>query len=503
MTINYETWTKALAELPIDCVAVGIHDDGELTPEARTLDLRCREKLSRLAKRGDFGGKPGETWLVTDLEGVRAERVLLVGLGPKGTDLKEGVTRKLWRRALVAAVSAASRTRITALGLALPRPAAKALSDERFGRAVAELTGQTLYRINDLKSGKKPRPHALARVVAVVAAKAAPAVKKGFSQGAALTRGAGLMRNLANLPPNVCTPTYLGKTAESLAREHKSLKVKVLGLPEIKREKMGCFLAVTQGSEEPPRFIVIEHRHPKSKGAPVVLVGKGITFDTGGISLKDPPLMDEMKFDMSGAACVIGTMKTVAELNLPLNVVGLVAACENMPDGRAVKPGDIVTSAQGLTVEILNTDAEGRLILCDALNYARRFKPETVIDMATLTGAIVVALGTHHTGVFANNDALARELVDCGLAADDRAWHMPLTEEYGEQLKSNFADMANVAGRDGGSITAAAFLGKFTKDLNWAHMDIAGTAYQGGAAKGSTGRPSALVLEFLLRRAAR
>ena len=223
----------------------------------------------------------------------------------------------------------------------------------------------------------------------------------------------------------------------------------------------------------------------------MVLVGKGITFDTGGISLKDPPTMDEMKFDMSGAACVIGTMNAVAELNLPLNVVGIVAACENMPDGRAIKPGDIVTSAAGLTVEILNTDAEGRLILCDALHYARRFKPEVVVDMATLTGAIVVALGVHHTGVFANNDALARELVDCGAAVDDRAWHMPLTEEYGEQLKSNFADMANVAGRDGGSITAAAFLAKFTKDLTWAHLDIAGTAYQGGAGKGSTGRPSA------------
>jgi leucyl aminopeptidase len=355
--------------------------------------------------------------------------------------------------------------------------------------------------VNDLKSGKKPRPHALNRVVVAASAKAAQAVKKGFTQGAALANGSALMRNLANLPGNVCTPTYLGKIAEGLARTHKSLKVRVLGLPEIRREKMGCFLAVTQGSEQPPRFIVIEHKPARAKGAPVVLVGKGITFDTGGISLKDPPLMDEMKFDMSGAACVIGTMNSVAELNLPLHVVGLVAACENMPDGRAIKPGDIVTSAQGLTVEILNTDAEGRLILCDALNYAKRFKPDTVIDMATLTGAIVVALGTHHTGVFANNDALARELVDCGMAADDRAWQMPLTEEYGEQLKSNFADMANVAGRDGGSITAAAFLGKFTKDLNWAHLDIAGSAYQGGAAKGSTGRPSALMLEYLLRRA--
>jgi leucyl aminopeptidase len=504
--MQFETWTKALAELPVDCVAVGVQDDGELTPEAKILDLRCREKLSRLTKRGDFSGKAGESWLLTDLEGIRAERVLLVGLGAKGLSGKdprgkEELTRRAWRRAVMTALSAATRTRVTSLALALPRPAAKVLSDERMGRAVAELAGNTLYRVNDLKSGKKPRAHALTRVVVAAPAKAAPAVNKGFAQGTALSHGSALMRNLANLPGNVCTPTYLGKTAEGLAKTHKSLKVKVLGLPEIKREKMGCFLAVTQGSEEPPRFIVIEHRHPKAKGAPVVLVGKGITFDTGGISLKDPPLMDEMKFDMSGAACVIGTMNAVAELNLPLNVVGIVAACENMPDGRAIKPGDIVTSAQGLTVEILNTDAEGRLILCDALNYAKRFKPDVVIDMATLTGAIVVALGVHHTGVFSNTDALARELVDCGLAADDRAWHMPLTEEYGEQLKSNFADMANVAGRDGGSITAAAFLGKFTKDLTWAHLDIAGTAYQGGSAKGSTGRPSALLLEYLLRRA--
>jgi leucyl aminopeptidase len=503
--MQFDTWTKALAELPIDCVAVGVRDDGELTAEAKTLDLRCREKLSRLTKRGDFGGKPGETWLVTDLEGVRAERVLLVGLGAKGQSSKDQITRKAWRRAVVAAISAATRTRVTSLALALPRPAAKVLSDERLGRAVAEHAGHTLYRVNDLKSAKKPRPHALARVVVATTAKADAAVKKGFKQGTALAGGTALMRNLANLPGNVCTPAYLGKTAEGLARTHKSLKVKVLGLAEIKREKMGCLLAVTQGSEEPPRFIVIEHKparaQGKNKGAPVVLVGKGITFDTGGISLKDPPTMDEMKFDMSGAACVIGTMNAVAELNLPIHVVGLVAACENMPDGRAIKPGDIVTSAHGLTVEILNTDAEGRLVLCDALNYARRYKPDVVIDMATLTGAIVVALGVHHTGVFSNTDTLARELVDCGLAADDRAWHMPVGDEYGEQLKSNFADMANVAGRDGGSCTAAAFLAKFTQGLTWAHLDIAGTAYQGGSGKGSTGRPTALLLEYLLRRA--
>jgi leucyl aminopeptidase len=500
--MQFDTWTKALAELPIDCLAVGVHDDGDLTPEAKNLDLRCGEKLGRLLKRGDFSGKAGETWLVTDLQGISAERVLLVGLGPKGPASKNELTRKAWRRAVVATIGAATRTRIASLALALPRPAAKVLSDERLGRAVAELTGHSLYRVNDLKSAKKPRAHALTRVVVAASAKAAQNIGKGFAQGKALTSGAALMRNLANLPGNVCTPTYLGKTAEGMAKTHKSLKVKVLGLAEIKREKMGCFLAVTQGSEEPPRFIVIEHKPARAKGAPVVLVGKGITFDTGGISLKDPPTMDEMKFDMSGAACVFGTMNAVAELNLPIHVVGVVAACENMPDGRAIKPGDIVTSAQGLTVEILNTDAEGRLILCDALHYARRFKPDVVIDMATLTGAIVVALGVHHTGVFSNDDTLARELVDCGMAADDRAWHMPVGDEYADQLKSNFADMANVAGRDGGSCTAAAFLSKFTQGLTWAHLDIAGTAYQGGAAKGSTGRPSALLLEYLLRRAA-
>lgn len=496
--MQFEIFTKGLAELAIDCVAVGVHEDGELSAEARILDLRCREKISRLLKRGDFAGKAGETWLLTDLEGVRAERVLLVGMGAKNADL----TRKAWRAAMRSALTAVLRTKAAALGLALPRPATKLLSDERLGRAVAEVTGHTLYRINDLKSARKPRPHALARIVVVAPGKSAAAVETGFAQGSALAAGASLMRNLANLPANVCTPTYLGRTAQDLAKSYKSLRVKVLGLPEIRKEKMGCFLAVTQGSEEPPRFLVIEHKHPKAKNAPVVLVGKGITFDTGGISLKDPPTMDEMKYDMSGAACVLGTMKTVAELNLPLNVVALVAACENMPDGRSVKPGDIVTSAAGLTVEILNTDAEGRLILCDALTYARRFKPDVVIDMATLTGAIVVALGVHHTGVFSNTDALAKELVDCGLAVDDRAWHMPLTEEYGDQLKSNFADMANVAGRDGGSCTAAAFLGKFTGGLTWAHLDIAGTTYTGGTTnKGSTGRPSAMLLEYLLRRA--
>jgi leucyl aminopeptidase len=330
---------------------------------------------------------------------------------------------------------------------------------------------------------------------------AAAKIKRGFTEGAALTAGSRTMRDLANLPSNVCTPTYVGKQAEAIAAKYPSVSAKVLGLDEIKKEKMGCFLAVSQGSEQPPRFIVLQHKHAKAKRAPTVLVGKGITFDTGGISLKDPPGMDEMKFDMSGAAAVLGAITVAAELNLPLHLVGIVAACENMPSGRAIKPGDIVTSASGQTVEILNTDAEGRLILSDALHYARRFNPEVVVDIATLTGAIVVALGAHHSGVFSNDDSLARELVASGVRADDRAWHMPLADEYGDQLKSNFADMANVAGRDGGSCTAAAFLGKFTQGLTWAH--IAGTAYLSGANKGSTGRPMGLLTDFLVNRAAR
>jgi leucyl aminopeptidase len=276
----------------------------------------------------------------------------------------------------------------------------------------------------------------------------------------------------------------------------------VLDEAAIRREKMGCLLAVAQGSHQPPRFIVLEYQGAQKQQPPIVLVGKGVTFDSGGISLKDPPGMDEMKFDMSGGAAVIAALIFAASLRLPLQLVGLVAAVENMPDGKAVKPGDIATSAAGQTVEILNTDAEGRLILSDALHYARRFRPGAVIDIATLTGACVVALGHHHSGVMGNDAPLMRELQEAGVRADDRCWQLPLTEEYAEQLKSNFADFANVGGRDGGAITAAAFLAKFTQGLKWAHLDVAGVAYQSGAQKGSTGRPTPLLADFLIQRAA-
>ncbi|MBV8404634.1 MAG: leucyl aminopeptidase, partial [Gammaproteobacteria bacterium] len=327
------------------------------------------------------------------------------------------------------------------------------------------------------------------------------AAERGLAHGDAIAAAQSVQRDLANLPGNICTPTYLAEQARALAKRQASLRVRVLDEAAIRREKMGCVLAVAQGSHQPPRFIVLEHQGAKKP--PIVLVGKGVTFDSGGISLKDPPGMDEMKFDMSGAAAVIAALQLAAQLRLPLHLVGLIAAVENMPGGRAVKPGDIVTSASGQTVEILNTDAEGRLILSDALHYARRFHPAAVLDIATLTGACVVALGHHHSGVMGNDQALVTELLEAGRRADDRCWQLPLTEEYGEQLKSNFADFANIGGRDGGAITAATFLGKFTQGLRWAHLDIAGTAYQSGAAKGSTARPTPLLADFLLKRATR
>ncbi len=326
------------------------------------------------------------------------------------------------------------------------------------------------------------------------------AVAQGLKRGAAIMAGVTLARELANRPGNHCTPSMLGEQAEELARAMK-LKVEVLGRKEIEKLGMGSFLSVAQGSDEPPRFIVLRYDGAANGDAPVVLVGKGITFDTGGISIKPAGEMDEMKFDMGGAASVLGTFRAVAQLKAKVNLVGLIPTCENMPGGRSVKPGDVVKSLSGQTVEILNTDAEGRLILCDALTYAERFKPRAVVDIATLTGACVIALGHHRSGMFTPHDELAQALTAAGDAALDPCWRMPVDAEYDEALKSNFADMANVGPRAGGAITAAMFLKRFTNKLRWAHLDIAGTAWKSGAQKGATGRPVGLLTHFVLAQA--
>jgi leucyl aminopeptidase len=354
------------------------------------------------------------------------------------------------------------------------------------------------YKINAVKSKKVSQ--AVVKNTIHLNSKYLKEAKLGLKVGQAIADGANLTKDLGNLPPNYCTPTYLGSVAKKIAKDNQ-MKVKVLGKTEISKLKMGSFLSVAKGSREEPKFIILEHMKGAKSQKPIVLVGKGITFDAGGISLKPGLNMDEMKWDMGGAATVLGVMHTVGQLKLPLNIVALVPSCENLPDGLAVKPGDVVTSMSGQTIEILNTDAEGRLILCDALTYAERYKPDSVIDVATLTGACVIALGHEASAVYSNIDSLADELISAGEKANDRAWHMPLWDEYQPLLDSNFADMANIGGRAAGSITAACFLSRFATKYNWAHLDIAGTAWiSGGKAKGSTGRPVNLLSEFLMNR---
>jgi leucyl aminopeptidase len=436
--VQFDTSEQRLAALATDCLAIGMFDEEVFSGTAQAIDAATRGLLRRLKSAGDLPVRAGETQLLLSPTGLKASRLLVVGLGKRPEFRQRG-----WRKAVSAALAAALRTRAARVALAIDQPQADPVDAYYLGRAVADLTGTALYRINDFKTARKPPRPALKRVaLAGLTAAQRRQAQRGLVHGQAIAAGQTLLRDLGNLPGNVCTPRYLAQQAKELARDHPSLKVRVLDEAAIKRLKMGCLLAVSQGSAQPPRFITLEYKGGARGAAPVALVGKGVTFDTGGISLKDPAAMDEMKYDMCGAGSVLGTMLVAALLKLRLNLVGVIAAVENMPSGRATRPGDIVTSAAGKTVEILNTDAEGRLILCDALHYARRFKPAAVIDIATLTGACVIALGHHHTGIMGNDDALARDLVQAGVRASDRGWHLPLTEDYAEQLRSNFADLA-------------------------------------------------------------
>jgi leucyl aminopeptidase len=479
------------------CLVVGVHEGKKLTAPAQAVDKAARGALTDVMRRGDHAGKLGSSLLLHKVRNVAADRVLLVGLGRE-----RGYGEAAMRTAVAAAAKALRGTGAADATFCLTDRVVNGHDLAWKAEHAVLALNDTLYRFDRMKSKAPDAKTALRKVTLLVPAAGGVArAESGVERAQAIAEGVALAKDLGNLPGNVCTPTYLAEQARELGKRH-GLRVEIHDQKDIEKLGMGCFLAVARGSREPAKLIVVEYQGGKRGAAPVALVGKGITFDTGGISIKPAGEMDEMKFDMCGAASVLGAIKAAALMRLPLNVVGIIPATENMPGGNAIKPGDIVTSMSGQTVEILNTDAEGRLILCDALTYAEKYKPAAVVDIATLTGAMVIALGHVATGVFSNSDPLARELLQAGETAWDRAWHMPLWDDYQEMLKSNFADFPNIGTRAGGSITAACFLSRFAKAYPWAHLDIAGTAWKSGAEKGATGRPVALLAHFLARRAA-
>jgi len=493
--MEYFTTTSKPSRRAVDCAIVGIYSRGNLGVGAKDIDSASKGEIRRLIKSGDISSQLGRCAMLTDVSGVKAKRVAVVGLGKSGN-----FSTKQLRKAVAAATHTISKTKAKQVLNCLTLEAVAKTSSYYLARHSVEAIGDTLYRFNKMKSGRKQAASPL-RTIGLAIPKRSDAADAmlGAEHADAIVTGASLAKDLGNLPANVCTPNYLARAAKKLATGNGKLTTSVLAESEMKRLGMGSLLSVTAGTVEPAKLIVMKYRGAGSE-KPIVLVGKGVTFDAGGISLKPGLGMDEMKYDMCGAASVIGTMATVAQLKLPINLNVVVPAVENLPSGTATKPGDIVKSMSGQTIEVLNTDAEGRLILCDALTYSRRFKPAAIIDVATLTGACVVALGAHRSAVMSNNDKLREELVRAGERAGDLAWPMPLGDEYAEQLKSNFADMANIGGTGGGAVTAACFLGKFTDGLTWAHMDIAGTAWRGGSKKGASGRPVPLLSEMLLAR---
>ncbi len=478
------------------CTVVGVYESRKLSAAAAALDKASRGYLSNVMKRGDMDGRARTTLLLHNVPNTACERVLLVGLGAE-----KDFGDKAYRDAVAAAIHAVASTgaadaeiHLTTLATGQRDLAWRVMQATAIARGAA-------YRFEQMKSKKDTTPRALHRLVlAYGKASEKGLAERGLEHGLALAHGVGLARDLGNLPGNVCTPAYLANQARELAKRYR-LKIQVLETADMEKLGMGALLSVARGSVQPPKLIVLEYRGGGKSQKPVALVGKGVTFDTGGISLKPATEMDEMKFDMSGAGSVLGAIKAAAEMKLKINIVGLIPATENMPGSRATKPGDIVTTMSGQTVEILNTDAEGRLILCDALTYAERYDPSAVIDIATLTGACVIALGSVVSGLFSNDDALAKELIAAGETAYDRVWRMPVLDDYQEQLKSNFADFANIGGRPAGAVTAACYLARFTKKFKWAHLDIAGTAWNHGKDKGSTGRPVPLLTQFLVSRA--
>lgn len=478
------------------CVIVGVFEHRKLSEAALEIDRVSDGYLASLLRRGDMDGKLGSTLMVHNVPGTLCERVLLVGCGKE-----REFTDRAYRQVVLASVKALDGTGAADAASFLAELSVKRRDLGWRVEQMVEVTSDAVYRFSHPSCKKAEERRGLSKLVINVPQRNdLRRVEHALHRGLAIAGGVRMAKDLGNLPGNICTPTYLAEQAGELAKSY-NLEIEVLERADMEKLGMGSLLSVARGSRQPPKLIVLQYKKGKASQKPIALIGKGITFDAGGISLKPAGEMDEMKYDMCGAASALGTLKAVAELDLPVNLIVAIPASENLPDGDANKPGDIVTSMSGQTIEVLNTDAEGRLVLCDAMTYVEKYEPETVVDIATLTGACVIALGHHVSGLFGNDDSLVKELTNAGDESFDRAWHMPMWDEYQDQLKSNFADMANIGGRPGGSITAACFLSRFAKKFNWAHLDIAGTAWKSGKDKGATGRPVPLLTHFIMKRA--
>ncbi len=490
--MNFAAKSTNIEQCKSDCVVIGVHSHKKLSDRAQQFDQISHVSLKELFQSKTLSGKAGQI-LELHQPYKTAKTAIIVGFGDSDT-----ISAEDFRLAIKSAATAIKKRAYKTISFFIDDMTVDNWSESQKAQYCAEQLTYASYTFTQCKNHTAPLASPLTRSKILYHSAKNTQTKTGLTVGTAIGNGINVARELGNLPGNICTPSYLAKQARSLARSHKKITSKVLSEKQMQELGMGSLLSVSAGSAEPAQLIIMEYKGAAKSQKPHVLVGKGITFDTGGISLKPGAAMDEMKFDMCGAASVFGTMNTIAQLEPAINIVAIVAAAENMPGSKATKPGDIVTSMSGKTIEILNTDAEGRLVLCDALSYAERYKPQSVIDIATLTGACVIALGSHATGLFSNNDELTKELLDAGNATGDRAWPMPIWDDYKKQLKSNFADLANIGGREAGSITAACFLSHFTQSYPWAHLDIAGTAWLSGTNKGATGRPVSLLTHYLL-----
>ncbi|WP_251357883.1 leucyl aminopeptidase [Kangiella sp. TOML190] len=479
------------------CLILGVFDSRKLSAQAQLVDELSDSYLSTIVRSGDMEGKLGQTLLLHKVPNLNCDRILLVGCG-KEREFEVSKYQKI--SAKIIRILDETGTSDAVNGLVTLNVKNQDLYWKI--RFAVEAANDALYRFDQLKSKTSEARRPLKKMTFLIESRADLTQSElAIEHANGVSKGQSLTKDLANLPGNICHPTYLAECAQELAESYDNFSVNVLDEAELKAMGAGAFVSVSQGSEQPGKMIAMEYMAGGKDDKPLVFVGKGITFDTGGISLKPGAAMDEMKFDMGGAASVFGLMKAVAEMKLPINVVGFVAAAENMPASNATRPGDVVTTLSGQTVEILNTDAEGRLVLCDALTYIEKYDPELVIDIATLTGAVIIALGHQASGLMSNNNPLANEIESAADMTHDRVWRLPIWDEYHDQLKSNFADFSNLGGRPAGTITAACFLSKFTKKYRWAHLDIAGTAWRSGAKKGATGRPVSLLSQIVLNRA--